>query len=122
MAAPRVLLVEDEPEVRRILCDELVNAGYTVDCVGTKAEAEVHLARHDYRGAVLDVRLPDGAAFDLVDGLAARGAAALLITGHPEAMAAMERCGRPYLAKPFRIGVLVDALERTIGAPLPSTC
>ena len=74
MGAARVLLVEDEPDVRRILCEELVDAGYDVDCVATKAEAESHLAAHRYRAVVLDVRLPDGAALDLVDGLEVRGA------------------------------------------------
>ena len=122
MAAPRVLLVEDEPDVRRILCDELAKIGYAVDCVSTKAEAAAHLARHDYRGVVLDVRLPDGAALDLVDGLEARGTAALLITGHPDAMAAMDGRGLRYLAKPFRIAALLEALAQAIGAPVPSAC
>jgi DNA-binding response OmpR family regulator len=118
---PKILLVEDEPDVRRILCDELANVGYQVDCVSTKAEAEALLGGARYGAVVLDVRLPDGFALDLVGTLEARGARALLITGHPDAMQVMEARGLNYLAKPFRIRELIDALERTMALPIASS-
>jgi DNA-binding response OmpR family regulator len=118
---PRILLVEDEPDVRRILCDEIANVGYRVDCVSTKAEAEALLAGERYGVVVLDVRLPDGVALDLVGTLEARGVRALLITGHPDAMQVMEARGLDYLAKPFRIRELIDALGRAV-APAASPC
>ena len=56
----RMLLVEDEPEMSRLIARCVTNAGFMVDCVGSLAEAEAALAIKRYALALLDRRLPDG--------------------------------------------------------------
>jgi CheY-like chemotaxis protein len=56
-SAPRVLVVEDEPLVRDVICDDLRDAGFRVDEAGDgdAALAKLH-ADHDI--LLTDIRLP----------------------------------------------------------------
>ena len=59
----RILVAEDQPELRRMLVKNLTAAGYTVDGVPDGEEALVYLDAADYDVAVLDIMMPK------VDGL-----------------------------------------------------
>src|SRR5436309_3248079 len=62
-----VLVVEDD----RLTCELLVHAiheeGLTTDVAGTVVEAKRLLARGSYRVVVLDLILPDGTGFDVLE-------------------------------------------------------
>ena len=57
--APRVLVVDDEPQIVRGLKILLRSAGYTVDAAETKAQALVELVSRPPDALVLDLVLPD---------------------------------------------------------------
>lgn len=59
----RILVAEDQPELRRMLVKNLTAAGYTVDGVPDGEEALAYLDAADYDVAVLDIMMPK------VDGL-----------------------------------------------------
>lgn len=59
----RILVAEDQPELRRMLVKNLAAAGYTVDGVPDGEEALAYLDAADYDVAVLDIMMPK------VDGL-----------------------------------------------------
>ena len=59
----RILIAEDQPELRRMLVKNLTAAGYTVDGVPDGAEALAYLDAAAYDAAVLDIMMPK------VDGL-----------------------------------------------------
>ena len=74
----RILVAEDQPELRRMLVKNLTAAGYTVDGVPDGEEALAYLDAADYDVAVLDIMMPkvDGAAHAARPGRAAACAAA----------------------------------------------
>ncbi|HWK68942.1 MAG TPA: response regulator transcription factor [Rhizobiaceae bacterium] len=62
----RILIVEDEPRLRRDLADFLTLSGFKTTAVGTAREMRKTLAETDAPAIViLDVGLPDGNGFDL---------------------------------------------------------
>ena len=57
--APRLLVVEDEPEIARLLSLMLTRAGYNVDVAHDAETALSFLARRGYAAMTLDLMLPD---------------------------------------------------------------
>lgn len=132
MAEPRrILLVEDEPTLQRILGSVLSDAGHEVEAVGT---AEAALARLDDAGApdvnlvLSDKNLPAMSGLELLAALRAReeseaGARGfILVTGYPSresALTVLAEGGDGYLIKPFRSLVqAVNAIHAVLEAPL----
>src|SRR5690606_26482578 len=65
----RVLVVDDEADLRELLELTLVGMGLDVDCAGTLAEAESALSRTAYALCLTDMRLPDGDGLTLVGAI-----------------------------------------------------
>src|SRR5215470_8507860 len=92
-AAPmHVLVVDDEPDTRANLCDILELDDHRVETAGTVAEV---LARKDWSGVaavILDRKLPDGRAEELLPRLRqlAPDAAVLVMTGYPDLHGAID--------------------------------
>lgn len=68
----RVLLVEDDTHIRGALTIILTNAGYSVIQAGLVSTALMHLDVFDLVAVVLDLRLPNGLGFKIVDELKAK--------------------------------------------------
>ena len=62
---PRVLVVDDEPQIVRGLRVVLRNAGFQVDSAGTKEEALDALSHRPPDAVLLDLVLPDGSGVDV---------------------------------------------------------
>jgi two-component system phosphate regulon response regulator OmpR len=58
MHSPKLLVVDDEPELRALLQSYLSKEGYQVEAVEDGAAAERHLAEHDVDLVILDLMLP----------------------------------------------------------------
>jgi DNA-binding response OmpR family regulator len=65
MSAPTVLLVEDEPEIVRLLTDFLAVEGFGVVAAGDVPSAIAALDRNGVDCVLLDVMLPGGSGFDV---------------------------------------------------------
>ena len=105
------LLVVDDSEVVRTLCQDVLQAaGYTVVVAEGVAQAKEQVAsRRPFAGALVDMGLPDGSGAILAEEL---GCPVLLMSGgHP---AAAEE--RPFLKKPFGIRDLLDAVRALVGS------
>lgn len=108
----RILLVEDDVELARLITDGLRQAGFGVDEVSTLADADVALTVNRYDCVVADRGLPDGDAVELVASLRAAGIAVpvLLLTAMgavEERVAGFEHGADDYLVKPFAFPELV---------------
>lgn len=66
MQRPTILVVEDEPDVARLLQLMLEGGGYQAVVAANLAEARYILARHDIAAVTLDLRLPDGHGFEVL--------------------------------------------------------
>ena len=67
MAEPRILVVEDEDDVRNYLETALVEGGYEVDVVATAEDARALLGKSRYKLVIADWWLSDGTGVTIVD-------------------------------------------------------
>lgn len=67
----RVLIVEDDADLRASLAGNLRSAGFTVDEAGTAAEGEYFAAEFAVQVAIVDLGLPDRSGVELVRRLRA---------------------------------------------------
>ncbi|MEN3274340.1 MAG: two-component system, NtrC family, response regulator PilR [Massilia sp.] len=66
MSSPRILVVDDEADLRDLLEITLVKMGLDVDCAATLREARRLVADNAYALVLTDMRLPDGLGLELV--------------------------------------------------------
>jgi two-component system response regulator PilR (NtrC family) len=66
MSSPRVLVVDDEADLRELLEITLVRMGLDVDSAETLREARAFWSQNDYALVLTDMRLPDGLGLELV--------------------------------------------------------
>lgn len=62
----RVLVVDDEADIRELLDLTLVRMGLAVDCAASLSEAYDFLGKNSYQLCLTDMRLADGTGLDLV--------------------------------------------------------
>ncbi len=66
MSSPRILVVDDEADLRDLLEITLLKMGLDVDCAATLREARRQVADNAYNLVLTDMRLPDGLGLELV--------------------------------------------------------
>src|SRR5437868_5317931 len=81
-----ILVVDDDADTRANLCDILEMDGHRVETAGTAAEVLRRDRWSDLAAVLLDRRLPDGSAEELLPRLRhlAPGAAVLIVTGYAD--------------------------------------
>lgn len=119
-ARASILLVDDDEEVVEAVGRLLRAEGHDVHtALGCREALKVAL-RHGFDVLVSDLVLPDGDGSELLRALRAyRPVPAIAITGHADRVtwSRAERAGfRRVLGKPFRIGSLIEAINRACGA------
>ncbi len=120
-ADSRLLVVDDEPDLRTLYEMTLLREGFALDSAGTVEDALALLDSKRYDAVITDMRLPDGTGLDVLRWLEQRGRSerAIVITayGSPEnAVEALKAGAYDYLTKPvdlrqFRM-VVASALGR----------
>jgi DNA-binding response OmpR family regulator len=111
----RILLVEDDPDVRPLLQHVLLAERHQVDIATTLAEADDLLAREQFDLVLTDIGLPDGSGLALAERATRRGVRTLVLTGYALRLSARELDGYDFLMKPIRPRELIDAVERCLG-------
>jgi len=120
-----LLLVDDDPDLLRLLSMRLSSAGYRVTAVASAEAALARLAIELPALVISDVRLPDRDGLALFDDIRAQYAAlpVILLTAHgtiPDAVAATARGAFAYLTKPFDGKVLLDKIAHALSMSVPS--
>ena len=111
-----ILIVEDNSLVGTLLCEAIVLAGHSADCVTTKSDAERLLGTRAHALAVVDIHLPDGSGLDFAVRAESLGIESILTTADHEKAAEMAEAGIGVLVKPFGMA----EFERLIAAKLLS--
>jgi len=118
----RILVVEDDPDVRLAVEHVLLDGGHAVEALVTVADGRRRLEAKDYDLLLADGRLADGTGMELADQAAERGIPALIITGY--AFILRELAGDPtkyrVLLKPMRPKELLYAVEQALADHAPS--
>ena len=110
----RILLVEDDPDLRLLLEHVLLGAGYRVDTAATVAAAHDRLDSASYDLVLADGRLEDGTGMAVAEKAGEAGAKALIITGYAFDLPREQLAKFEYLLKPIRPSELLDAVERIL--------
>jgi two-component system KDP operon response regulator KdpE len=111
----RVLVVEDDPEIRALIQSSLSVEGFAVQTAVSLSEASA-LIRHDLPDIlVLDLGLPDGDGLSLVQEVRKTQSLPILIVSarHQEAqkIQALDAGADDYLVKPFSVGELLARIR-----------
>ena len=112
----RVLVVDDEADIRELLDLTLARMGLSADCAGTVAEAKKFLERERYSLCLTDMRLPDGEGLDIVRLIGAlygeTPVAVITAFGSADnAVAALKAGAFDYLAKPVALEQLRSLIK-----------
>ncbi len=115
-AAPRILVVEDEPAIQRGLCDVLAYRGYAPTGVANGEDGLREGSSGGFDLVVLDVMLPGRSGFDVCRALRGHDAKLpiLMLTARGSEEDVLEgfRCGSDdYVTKPFSVAELLARVE-----------
>lgn len=109
----RILVVEDEKDIRDGLCELLCREGYMVTACENAAQAKRYMADGGVKLYLLDVMLPDGSGFDLCTYIREelRSEAPIIfltaLDDEDSVVKGLSLGGNDYLGKPFRVRELL---------------
>lgn len=108
----RLLLVEDSARLRDLVGETIRGAGWRLDTVGGRLDAEEALAATQYDLVLLDLGLPDGDGIEMLRELRRRknSTPVLVLTARAavdERIAGLDAGADDYLTKPFNYGELL---------------
>jgi two-component system response regulator PilR (NtrC family) len=121
-SAQRVLVVDDEPDIRELLELTLAKMGLQVDSVGSLDEARTRLRDARYQLCLTDMRLPDGEGLELVRHIAGLPGdlpvAVITAYGSAEnAVAALKAGAFDYVSKPVGLEQLRTLVKSALSLP-----
>ncbi len=113
---PRILIVDDEPNIRDLLTTSLRFAGFAVRAVGNGAQAISAVLEEEPDLIILDVMLPDMNGFGVTKRLRASGYTApiLFLTAKDDTedkITGLTVGGDDYVTKPFSLDEIVARLK-----------
>ena len=114
-----VLVIEDEPQMRAMLTDNLEFEGYRVTSVESGEEALHECSYQAFALLIVDVMLPGMTGFELCERLRARGARSPIImltalTHEPDRIRGLELGADDYVSKPFSVRELLARVKAQV--------
>src|SRR5256712_929084 len=117
MEVAKILVVDDEPSILKLLKDALRQWGYQVTCAATASEALTALKTQVFVAALTAVRMPDMSGLDLLRETKKRDESieVVVMTGYPtisSAVEALKEGAYDYLSKPLILDELRHLMAR----------
>ncbi|RLI16133.1 hypothetical protein DRO41_02710 [Candidatus Bathyarchaeota archaeon] len=115
----RILVVDDDENIRKVLTKILEDEGYTVESVGTAKEAIERTKRKFYNLALIDIRLPDMEGVKLLTKIrdTTPKMRKIIITGYPtlrNAIEAVNKGADAYIVKPFDMDKALNVIKEQL--------
>ena len=112
----RILIVDDDDSIRKVLEAILEDKGYAVDSVGTARKAIEIMKKKFYNVGLIDIRLPDMEGTELLSRIrdTTPKMRKIIITGFPtlqNAIDAVNRRADAYIMKPFNVEKVLETIE-----------
>lgn len=118
MSKPEVLVIDDEPQIRKLLQITLESNGYAFRSATTAKEGLVMAANHPPEMILLDIGLPDESGHVVLQKLRKWYTAPVIILSVQKAeediINALDNGANDYLAKPFRTGELLARMRSAL--------
>lgn len=106
-----IVVIEDEPQIRRFVCDALHHGGYPTTGIGTAAAGLSAAAAGNVQLIILDLGLPDMSGLEFIRQLRSWSMLPILVLSaradERDKIAALDAGADDYLTKPFSVGELL---------------
>jgi two-component system KDP operon response regulator KdpE len=116
----RILVVDDEEQIMRVLHPTLEAAGYSVALARTGTEATQALGSHPFDAIILDLGLPDMDGKDVISHIRRKNPVPIIVLSargsEDEKILALDRGANDYVAKPFAVGELLARIRVALRA------
>ena len=114
----KILLVEDEVNIRNLVATMLDTAGYQTVLAGSCAEAKTLFSSHLPDLVILDLGLPDADGVNLLDYVRKDSLAPVIVlsarTNEADKITALDRGANDYVTKPFGAGELLARVRAAL--------
>jgi DNA-binding NtrC family response regulator len=115
----RILVVDDDENIRKVLVAILEEEGYMVEPVGTARKAVEVTKKKCYNIALIDIRLPDMEGTELLTRIreTTPRMRKIIITGYPTLQNAIEAVNRradAYIMKPFDVEKVLKTIAEQL--------
>lgn len=119
MNTPRILIIDDDPGLRKTLADILKAKGYDILVAKSGTQGLALVAEHSVNLVLIDLGLPDLSGLEVLDRLKTSQPAveAIILTGNASLDSAIEATNKgafSYLPKPCEIDQLLVQIRRAI--------
>jgi two-component system NtrC family sensor kinase len=119
----RIIVVEDEPQIRQLMEEVIRNAGHHVQTAANGREALDAIDRQDFDLIITDVKMPEISGQELYAALKRKGAGleqrVIFVTGdlmNAETLQFVESTGHTWLGKPFDVATVTRAIAERLNA------
>jgi DNA-binding NtrC family response regulator len=119
MSEARILIVDDDENIRKVLQAILEDEGYKVETAETAKKGIERSEKAFYNLALIDVRLPDMEGIELLSKL--RGTKPkmrkIIVTGYPtlqNAVSAVNKGADAYVMKPFDVEKILQTIREQL--------
>ncbi len=112
----RILIIDDDENIRRVLETILTDEGYAVESADTATKGIEKSQNAFFNIALVDVRLPDMEGIDLLPKLrnTKPKMRKIIVTGYPtlqNAMSAVNNGANAYVMKPFDVEKILNTIK-----------
>ena len=116
---PKILIVDDDDNIRKVLVAILEEEGYNVESVGTAREAIEWTKERFYNIVLIDIRLPDMEGIELLTKIrdTTPKIRKVILTGYPtlqNAVDAVNKGANAYILKPFDVGKVLKTIKEQL--------
>jgi len=117
--AAKILVIDDDENIRKVLNTILEDEGYIVDTAETAKESIEKSENSFYNLALIDVRLPDMEGIELLSKLrdTKPKMRKIIVTGYPtlqNAIAAVNKGADAYIVKPFEVDKILEIIREQL--------
>jgi DNA-binding NtrC family response regulator len=115
----RILIVDDDENIRKVLTTILEEEGYRIDSAETAKKAIEKTKKNFYNLALIDIRLPDMEGIELLTKMkeTTPKMRKVIITGYPTLQNAIEAVNRgadAYIVKPFDMDKVLATIREQL--------
>jgi DNA-binding NtrC family response regulator len=117
--AARILVIDDDENIRKVLETILEDEGYIVETAETAKKGIEESEKAFYNLALIDVRLPDMEGIELLSKLRSTKPKMrkIIVTGYPtlqNAVAAVNKGADAYIMKPFEVEKILQTIREQL--------
>jgi DNA-binding NtrC family response regulator len=116
MEKARILIIDDDENIRKVLQTILEDEGYLVETADTAKKGIERSEKAFYNLALIDVRLPDMEGIELLSELRSTKPKMrkIIVTGYPtlqNAISAVNKGADAYVMKPFEVEKILETIQ-----------